>query len=114
MESDTEQQANPSLIKEGNEGASTTQNDFPGRGSLPSSYVDMIINKPLELTGSLEEDTFERPSKRAGRKSLKEAREEEAERQKMQGSQSTLEMSISRNTRAWPPKRGLSSTTLNK
>ena len=46
------------------------------------------------MLGSLEDETFEIPSKKAGRKSLKEAREEEAKRKEMQGIQSTLEMSI--------------------
>ena len=54
------------------------------------SYVDMIRNKPLESSGSSEDETFERHLKKAGRKYLKEAREEEAKRQKMQGIQTTL------------------------
>ena len=58
--------------------------------------------KPPESSNSSEDETFERPSKKVGRKSLTEAREEEAEKQKMQGSQATIEMSISRNTRARP------------
>jgi hypothetical protein len=45
--------------------------------------------------------------KRARRKSHKEAREEEAERKKMQGSQPTIEISIERNNRTRPPKGGL-------
>ena len=48
----------------------------------------------MESLGSSEDETYERPSKRARRKSHKEAREEEAERLKIQGSQSTIEMSI--------------------
>jgi hypothetical protein len=40
----------------------------------------MIRNKSLDILGSLEDETFKRPSKRAKRKSHREAREEEAER----------------------------------
>jgi hypothetical protein len=76
-----------------------------GASSSPS-YADIIKKKPPEISGSSEDESFERPSKRAGRKSHKEAREEEAERQKMQGSQPTIEMSIGRNTRTRPPKGG--------
>ena len=66
----------------------------------------MIRKKSLEISGSSEDETFERPSKRARRKSHKEAREEEAERQKMQRIQPMIEMSIGRNTRTRPPKGG--------
>jgi hypothetical protein len=48
-----------------------------GASSSPS-YVDIIKNKPLKNSGSSEDESFERPSKRARRKSHKEAREEEA------------------------------------
>ena len=73
----------------------------------------MIRKKPPDSSISSDHETFERPSKNAGRKSLKEAREEEAEMQKMHGSQTTLEMSIGRNTRARPPKGGLSTSIPN-
>ena len=55
---------------------------------------------------SSEDETFERPSKRAGMKSREELREEEAERLKVQGSQSTIEMSIDINTRSRPTEGG--------
>ena len=42
----------------------------------------MTRKKSLEISGSSEDETFERPSKRVRRKSHREAREEEAERQK--------------------------------
>ena len=74
----------------------------------------MTRKKPSESLNSSEDETFERPSKKAGRKSLKEAREEEVERQKMQGIQATLEMSIGWNTRARPPKGGLSTSIPNR
>lgn len=64
------------------------------------SYVDITKkNKVPEPSDSSEEETFEGPSKKAGRKTHKAVREEEAERLKMQGSQSTIEMTIGRNTR---------------
>jgi hypothetical protein len=76
-----------------------------GTSSSPS-YADIIKNKPLEISRSSEDESLERPSKRAGRKSYKEAREEEVERQKMQGIQPTIELSIGRNTRTRSPKGG--------
>ena len=62
----------------------------------------MTRKKPPKKYGSSKDETFERPSKRIGRKSNKETREEEVERQKIQGS----EMSIGRNARTRPPKGG--------
>ena len=56
-------------------------------------------------SGSSEDESIERSLKK-GRKSHKTVREEEAESMKMQGSQPTLEMSISRNTRSGPSKGG--------
>jgi len=55
----------------------------------------------------LEDETYERKMKKAGRKSHKEKREEEAKRLKTQGSQATIEMTIGRNTRPRPSKGGL-------
>jgi len=63
---------------------------------------------------SSEDEIIERPAKRAGRKSRREVREEEAERQKTQGSQPTIEMSIGRNTRTRPPKGGGPTTPNSK
>ena len=59
----------------------------------------------MDNFGSSKEKYLERSSKK-GRKSLKKVQEEEIERLKMQGSQATIEMSISRNTRARPSKGG--------
>jgi hypothetical protein len=67
----------------------------------------MTKKKPPENSRSSKEETFERPMKRAGRKSHKEAKGEEVKRQKMQGSQPTIEMSIGKNSRTKPPKGGL-------
>ena len=66
------------------------------------------------MSESLEDETFEIPLKKAGRKSLKEAREEEVKRKEMQGIQSNLEMSIGQNTRARTPKGGLSTSIPNR
>ena len=70
----------------------------------PPSYADVLKKKSVESLGSLGED--ELFSKKVGRKTQKEIREEEAERLKMQGSQATLEMSNGRNKRNIPPKGG--------
>jgi len=95
---DLEQHASPPALEENNTGSLPTQPENQVEGSSSSSYADMIRNKPPEMSGSSEYDTFERPSKKSRRKSLKEAREEEAKRHKIQGSKPTLEMSIGRNT----------------
>jgi len=77
----------------------------------PLSYAEMIKKKKLiDSPGSSEEDSFELATKNAGRKSRKEIKEEEAERLKMQSSQSTIEMSLGRNTRAQPTKGGPTSS----
>ena len=82
---------------------------------VPSpSYVDIARKKVLEPSSSSEDEILERPAKRAGRKSRKEAREEEAERQKTQGSQPTIEMSIDRNTRIRSLKGGGQTTPNSK
>jgi hypothetical protein len=78
------------------------------------SYADIARKKIMEPVSSSEDEILERPAKRAGRKSRKEAREEEAERQKTQGSQPTIEMSIGRNTRIRSQKGGGSSTPTSK
>jgi hypothetical protein len=79
-----------------------------------ASYVDISRKKMIEPVSSSEDEILERPAKRAGRKSRKEAREEEAERQKTQGSQPTIEMSIGRNTRIRSQKGGGPSTPNSK
>ena len=60
----------------------------------------------VESSGSSDEDTFEQSSKKIGRKTRKEIREEEAERLKTQGSQATIEMNLSRSKRNIPLKGG--------
>lgn len=78
-----------------------------GNPSRPS-YADITKKKKLpEPSDSSEEETYERPLKKAGRKTHKAVREEEAERLKMQGSQSTIEMTIGRNTRGRSTKGGI-------
>jgi hypothetical protein len=78
------------------------------------SYVDIARKKVIDPSSSSEDEILERPAKRAGRKSRKEAREEEAERQKTQGSQPTIEMSIGKNTRIRSLKGGGLITPNNK
>ena len=112
MIEELEQQTLPPIVEKDN--VEATQSGSPIEVFSSPSYEEMIKKKPLETSGSSEEESFERPSKRAGRKSHKEAREEEAERQKMQGSQSTIEMSIGRNTRTRPPKGGPIHSNPNK
>lgn len=98
-----EQIAVPPSIKEGEE--ATQVEPTQGSPSNPS-YADVTRKNSKESSGSSEDETFERPSKRAGRKSHKELREEEVERLKVQGSQATIEMTMGRNTRPRPSKGG--------
>ena len=63
--------------------------------------------------GSSDEESLERSSKK-GHKSLKKVRDEEEERLNMEGSQTTIEMSISRNTKARPSKGGPPPSVNNK
>lgn len=77
-------------------------------------YADMTRKKLLQNSGSLEDETIESPSKRVGRKSHREAREEEDERQNMQGSQPAIEISIGKNTRTGPPKEGYAPSSASK
>jgi hypothetical protein len=98
-----EQTEAPSLNKEkGAEIQAVASQGSP----LNPSYAEITRPKQIESAGSSEDETFECPTKRAGRKSRKELREEEAERLKVQGNQSTIEMSIGKNTRSRPPKGG--------
>ena len=74
-----------------------------GAKSSPS-YADMAKKKKIDSSGSSSDDSIDKLSKNTGRKSKKEAREEEAERLKMQGIQSTIEMSYGRSKRTRPLK----------
>lgn len=89
------------------EGEKAMQTEVTQGSPSNPSYVEVTRKKAIESSGSSEDETYERPSKRVGRKSCKEMREEEAERLKTQGSQATIEMSIGRNTRPRPSKGGL-------
>jgi hypothetical protein len=88
------------------EGGNANQSEANQGSPTNPSYAEIARKKPVESSESSEDETFERPLKKAGRKSRKEKREEEAERYKTQGSQSTIEMSIGRNIRARPSKGG--------
>ena len=61
--------------------------------------------KPTDNSCLFDEDPLERYS-RKGHKSHKTVWEKEAQHLKMQGSQATIEMSISRNSQARPSKGG--------
>eukprot|EP00253_Pinus_taeda_P017979 PITA_17979 len=89
------------------------QLEVPQGSPSNPSYADVTRKKPAESSDSSEEENYEQPTRKVGRKSCREAREEEAERLKTQGSQPTIEMSIGRNSRNRPPKGG-SHPTLGK
>ena len=76
----------------------------PNRAKSSPSYADITKKKPLEISGSFDEYSIEKLSKKIGSKSQKEAREEGAERLKMQGIQSTIEMSYGKRKRTIPIK----------
>ena len=80
----------------------------------PPFYADIARKKPAESSDSSDENSIEQLSKKGGRKSKKELREEEAERLKTQGSQSTIEMSYGRNKRTKPPKGAVTPSNPSK
>ena len=103
--------SNSELPREG-EPLQQNHNSLNGAKDSPS-YVD-IRKKQADILGSSDEDSIEQLSKKRGRKSQKEAREEEAERLNMQGSQSTIEMSLGRSKRTRPPKGVMTPSHLGK
>ena len=76
----------------------------PNGAKYSPSYVDIAKKKHIDSSGSSSDDSIDKLSKKARRKSKKEYREEEADRLKMQGSQSTIEMSYGRSKRTRPLK----------
>ena len=65
-------------------GESLQQNHpSPNIAKSSPSYAEIIKKKPTDRSGSYDEDSIEQFSKKAGRKSQKEAREEEEKRLKM-------------------------------
>ena len=76
----------------------------PNRAKSSPSYADIAKKKSIDSSGSSSDDSIEKLSKKAGKKSRKESREEEAERLKMQESQSTIEMYYGRSKRKRPIK----------
>ena len=84
-----------------------------GANASPS-YADITRKKQAESSSSSEDDSIEQLSKKAGRKSCKEAWEEEDESLNMQGSQSTIEMSLGRSKRTRPPKGVITPSHLGK
>ena len=86
----------------------------PIDASSPLSYADITRKKQVVSSGSSNDDSFEQLSKKAGRKSKKEIREEEFERIKTQGCHATIEMSYGRNKRTRPPKGVITPSNLGK
>ena len=58
----------------------------PLKPSTSPSYAEILKKKVVDSYGSSDKDTFEQSSKKIGRKSRTEIREEEVERLKTQGS----------------------------
>ena len=86
-------------------GESLQQNHPSLSGAKTSpSYAEITKKKLVDSSGSSDEDSIEQLSKKSGRKSRKEARVEEADKQNMWGSQSTIEMSFGISKRNWPSK----------
>eukprot|EP00253_Pinus_taeda_P013884 PITA_13884 len=104
---ETEQEDPPQLKNIDSQAPGNTSNPNPSNKSSPS-YADIIKQKKKKIdnAGSSDDETFERPSKRVGRRSNKEAREEESERQKTLGSQTTIEMTLGRNIKPRASKGG--------
>ena len=74
-------------------------------GANPSStYAEILKKNPIVSFGSSDDDSIEKISKKVGKKSWKEVREEEDERLKTQGGQSTIEMSLGSSKWTRPPK----------
>jgi len=73
---------------------------------LSPTYADMTKKRPPDLAQSSEELPFEKSTKKQGRKSNKEIREDEAEKQKMQGSQATLDMTLFKGGQTRNNQRG--------
>jgi len=112
---ETEREDLPQLNNTDTLEPSNNPNLTPSNTSSPS-YADIIKQKKknTENTGSSDDETFERPTKKVGRRSNKETREEESERQKTLGSQATIEMTFGRNTRPRVPKGGGPTLTSGK
>ena len=94
-EASKEPVGNPMLIPEL---SPLSSSNSPSRSqALSPSYAEMAKRRPLEAISTSEEEPFEKSTKRQGRKSNRELREEEAESQKMQGNQSKLDNSFTKN-----------------
>ena len=78
------------------------QHTSPEGAKVSPSYVDITRKKQDVFSDSSDEDSIEQLSKNDGKKSKKETREEEVERLKMQGNQSTIEISYDRSKRSRP------------
>ena len=85
----------------------------PNGAKSSPSYAEIIKKKLGDSSRSSDEDSIKQLSKKAGKKSRKEAREEE-ERLKMQGNQSTIEMSLGRSKRTRPPNGVITPSSTSK
>ena len=83
----------------------------PIRENFSPSYADITKNKPADNSCSSDDGSIEQFSKKSGRNSKKEVRENEADRIKMQGNQSTIKMLFGRSKRNRPSK-GVSTPSL--
>ena len=95
-----------------NVGETLHEDHSPIREKISPSYADITKKKLTDTTGSSDEDSIGQLSKKSSKKSQKEAREDEADRLKMQGSQSTIEISFGRSKRTQPIK-GASTPSLS-
>ena len=86
----------------------------PNGAKASPSYFDITRKKQADISGSYDEESIEQLSKKVGKKSRKEAQEEEAERLNMQGKQSTIEMSLGRSKRTRPQKGVITPSHLGK
>ena len=86
----------------------------PNGAKASPSYLDITRKKQADILGSFDEDSIEKLYKKAGKKSRKEAQEEEVERLNMQGNQSTIKKSLGRSKRTRPPKGVITPSHLGK
>ena len=76
----------------------------PEEAKSSPSYVDIIRKKQVVCSYSSNDNSVENFSKKIGRSTKKETREEDVERLKMRGILPTSEMSYGRSKRSRPPK----------
>ena len=85
-------------------GESMQEDHYLIRDNISPSYAAITKKKLVDSYGSSNEDCIEQLSKKAGRKSRKEAWQDAADRLKMRGNQSTIEISFGKSKRTRPIK----------